>query len=53
MHPRTKFLLGGVVVLGAAGVLMTGAIKDTGIYFLMPAELEAKVAEDRPWSGPA
>lgn len=46
MHPRTKFLLGGAVVLGAAGVLMAGAIKDTGIYFLMPAELEAKVAQD-------
>lgn len=46
MHPRTKFLLGGAVVLGAAGVLMAGAIKDTGIYFLMPSELEARVAED-------
>ena len=47
MHPRTKFLLGGAVVLGAAGVLMAGAIKDTGIYFLMPAELQAKVAADQ------
>lgn len=46
MHPRTKFLLGGAIVLGAAGVLMAGAIKDTGIYFLMPSELEAKVAAD-------
>lgn len=46
MHPRSKFILGGAIVLGAAGVLMAGAIKDTGIYFLMPAELEAKVAED-------
>lgn len=46
MHPRTKFLLGGAVVLGAAGALMTGAIRDTGIYFLMPHELEAKVARD-------
>lgn len=46
MHPRTKFLLGGAVVLGAAGVLMAGAIKDTGVYFLMPHELEAKVAQD-------
>ena len=45
MHPRTKFLLGGAVVLGAAGVLMAGAIKDTGIYFLMPAELEG-MSED-------
>lgn len=46
MHPRTKFLLGGVIVLGAAGVLMAGAIKDTGIYFLTPGELHAKVAAD-------
>ncbi len=46
MHPRTKFLLGGAVVLGAAGVLMAGAIMDTGVYFLMPAELQAKVAAD-------
>ena len=46
MHPRTKFLLGGAVVLGAAGVLMAGAIKDTGIYFLTPNELEAKVVAD-------
>jgi cytochrome c-type biogenesis protein CcmE len=46
MHPRTKFLLGGVVVLGAAGVLLAGAIKDTGIYFLTPGELHAKVAAD-------
>ena len=46
MHPRTKFLLGGAVVLGAAGVLMAGAIKDTGIYFLTPNELEARVVAD-------
>ena len=46
MHPRTKFVLGGAVVLGAAGVLMAGAIKDTGIYFLTPNELHAKVLED-------
>jgi cytochrome c-type biogenesis protein CcmE len=46
MHPRTKFLLGGAVVLGAAGVLMAGAIKDTGMYFLTPNELHAKVVAD-------
>lgn len=46
MHPRTKFLIGGAVILGAAGYLMAGAIRDTGIYFLMPHELEAKVAAD-------
>ncbi|MEN9791883.1 MAG: hypothetical protein RLZZ63_1541, partial [Gemmatimonadota bacterium] len=26
MHPRTKFIIGGVVVLGTAGFLMAGSI---------------------------
>lgn len=46
MHPRTKFILGGILVLGTAGFLMAGSIKDTGMYFLTPAELQAKVATD-------
>lgn len=46
MQPRIKFLLGGAVVLGAAGVLMVGSIKDTAVYFLTPAELQAKVVID-------
>ena len=46
MQPRIKFLLGGAVVLGAAGVLMVGSIKDTAVYFLTPAELQAKVVAD-------
>lgn len=46
MHPRTKFIIGGIFVLGAAGVLMAGSIKDTGMYFLTPSELHAKVAKD-------
>ena len=46
MQPRIKFLLGGAVVLGAAGVLMAGSIKDTAVYFLTPAELQAKVVAD-------
>lgn len=46
MHPRTKFILGGIFVLGTAGFLMAGSIKDTGMYFLTPAELQAKVATD-------
>ena len=46
MHPRTKFLIGGVLVLGTAGFLMAGSIRDTGMYFLTPAELQAKVAQD-------
>ncbi len=46
MQPRIKFLLGGAVVLGAAGVLMAGSIKNTAVYFLTPAELQAKVVAD-------
>lgn len=46
MQARSKFLLGGALVLGTAGFLMAGAIKDTAVYFLTPAELQAKVLED-------
>jgi cytochrome c-type biogenesis protein CcmE len=46
MIPRNKFLIGGALVLGTAGFLMAGAIKDTAVYFLTPAELQAKVIED-------
>jgi len=43
---RTKFLIGGVVVLGAAGYLMATSITSTGVYYLTPTELSAKVAAD-------
>jgi cytochrome c-type biogenesis protein CcmE len=43
---RTKFLLGGVLILGAAGYLMAGAIKSTGTYYLTPTELSTKIAVD-------
>lgn len=46
MQARNKFLIGGALVLGTAGFLMAGAIKDTAVYFLTPAELQAKVIED-------
>jgi cytochrome c-type biogenesis protein CcmE len=46
MQARNKFLIGGAIVLGTAGFLMAGAIKDTAVYFLTPAELQAKVIED-------
>ncbi len=46
MHPRTKFLIGGVVILGTAGWLLSGSIADTMVYFLTPEELHAKVAAD-------
>ena len=46
MKPRTKFIIGGAAVLGVAGYLMASAIRDTGVYYLTPAELAAKTARD-------
>jgi len=46
MHPRTKFVIGGALVLGVAGYLMLSAISDTATYYLTPQELATKVAID-------
>jgi hypothetical protein len=35
---RTKFIIGGGLVLGVAGYLMTSSIRETGVYYLTPAE---------------
>jgi hypothetical protein len=36
VKPRTKFLIGGALVIGAAGYLAASAIRDTGVYYLTP-----------------
>ena len=46
MKPRTKFLIGGALVIGTAGYLAASAIKDTGVYYLTPGELSAKTRTD-------
>jgi len=46
VKPRTKFLLGGALVLGTAGYLMASSIKDTAVYYLTPGELSAKTVAD-------
>lgn len=46
MKPRMKFLIGGAVILGVAVYLMASSIKTTGVYYLRPQELAAKVAAD-------
>jgi cytochrome c-type biogenesis protein CcmE len=46
MKPRTKFLIGGALVLGVAGYLMASSIKDTGVYYMTPTELTAKIQAD-------
>lgn len=46
MKARTKFLIGGALVLGAASYLMASSISETGTYYLTPSELATKVAGD-------
>lgn len=46
VRARTKFIIGGILVLGTAGYLMATAIDETGMYYLTPGELTAKVKGD-------
>ena len=46
MKARTKFLIGGALVIGTASYLAASAIRDTGVYYLTPAELSAKTRTD-------
>lgn len=39
--------MGGALVLGTVGYLMASGIKETGVYYLTPAELSARIAADR------
>ena len=46
MKAGTKFLVGSlVIVAGVVGLIVSG-VKETGVYFLTPAELAAKTAAD-------
>jgi cytochrome c-type biogenesis protein CcmE len=49
MKARSKFLIGGSLILGTVGYLMATGIRDTGVYYLTPAELAAKVGSDRSY----
>lgn len=46
MKARTKFLIGGLLVLGPVGYLMASSIRETGEYYLTPSELETKLSAD-------
>jgi cytochrome c-type biogenesis protein CcmE len=50
MKARTKFLVGGAVVLSTSGFLMWSSIKDTSTFVLKPAELHAKVKANPSWA---
>jgi cytochrome c-type biogenesis protein CcmE len=51
MKPRLTFLLGGGAIAAAAAYLMAGAIARTGVYYLTPQELAAKVVQDPSFVG--
>lgn len=42
MKPRTKLIIGGILVIGTPGYLAANAIRDTGVDYLTPGELSAK-----------
>ena len=46
VNARSKFLIGGALVLSSAGYLMASSIKSTGTYYLTPTELAARVRTD-------
>lgn len=46
MKAGHKFLLGAAVIVSSVGFLITEGVKQTGVYFLTPAELSAKTAAD-------
>lgn len=46
MKARTKFLIGGFVILGTASYLAAKTTTETATYYLTPVELKAKVAAD-------
>src|SRR3954451_15285705 len=46
MKAGHKFLLGAAIIVSSVGFLITEGVKETGVYFLTPAELAAKTAAD-------
>ncbi len=46
MKARSKFLLGGLLVMGTSGALMGSSVKETAQYFLTTSELANKIDDD-------
>jgi cytochrome c-type biogenesis protein CcmE len=51
MRPRTKFMIGGVLVLGTSGWLMASSIQQTKEYYLTPSQLVARLKADPTFKG--
>jgi cytochrome c-type biogenesis protein CcmE len=46
MKAGQKFMLGAAVIVTSVVVLIAQGVKETGVYFLTPAELSAKTVAD-------
>jgi cytochrome c-type biogenesis protein CcmE len=46
MKAGHKFLLGAAVIVSSVALLIAQGVKETGVYFLTPAELSAKTVAD-------
>jgi cytochrome c-type biogenesis protein CcmE len=46
MKAGRKFVVGAALIIGSVGFLIAEGVKQTGVYFLTPAELAAKAAAD-------
>ena len=46
MKKQNRFVAGALVLVGVVGYLMVTGMRDSMVYYLTPAELVAKVADD-------
>jgi cytochrome c-type biogenesis protein CcmE len=46
MQAGRKFIVGAALIVGSVGFLIAEGVKQTGVYFLTPAELAAKTTAD-------
>lgn len=51
MQAGRKFLVGAALIVGSVGFMIAEGVKQTGVYFLTPAELAAKAAADSTFVG--
>jgi cytochrome c-type biogenesis protein CcmE len=47
MKKRRRFLIGGLVIVGALAYIMYGGMQEAMVYFKMPSELKAEEASSR------
>ena len=46
MKAGRKFIVGAALIVGSVGFMIAEGVKQTGVYFLTPAELAAKTSAD-------